>query len=121
MINKRRLANHVAWALIAVATSACQGSAPEPEATPTTAASTTTSTIAEQVVYVYREGGIDALAASPLAKRGVVLPVPSCGEVDQETLDALRKLRATSVRRIGGPDAVCDDVMRQLEAAVAER
>ena len=119
MINSRRRVGRVALALVAVAISSCQRSAPEPEAAPTTAVTTTTSTTVEQVVYVYREGGIDALAASPLARRGVVLPVPSCGEVPQETLDALRKLRATSVRRVGGPDAVCDDVMRQLEAAIA--
>ena len=108
--------------LVAATGFACQGSSSEPEAAPTTTStSTTTTTRIEQIVYVYREGGVDALAASPLARRGVVLPVPSCGDAPQETLDALRKLGATSVRRIGGPDAVCDDMMRQLQAAVAER
>jgi putative cell wall-binding protein len=116
----RRSAVWLGIALV-VFLAACDRSPSAPEATPTTTSSTTTTTTVERIVYVYREGGIDALAASPLARRGVVLPVPSCGEAPQETLDALREFRATSVRRIGGPDAVCDEMMRQLEAVVAER
>lgn len=73
-------------------------------------------------MFVYQqEVPVDALAASALSRRGIVLPVPSCGPVPQETLDAIRKLRATRIERIGGPEAVCADVIRQLEAAIPTR
>ena len=120
---RKRLPATIALVLAVLIASACQSPAPEREAArpPTTTTSTSTTVSREErVVYVYRQDvPVDALPASPLARQGILLPVPQCGEVPQNTLDALRKIGATAVRRIGGPEAVCDDVIRQLEAAIA--
>lgn len=108
---------------VSLAVPACSSSGSERDAAPTSPTTTSTTVATEErVVFVYRQDvPVDALPASPLASQGILLPVPQCGEVPQNTLDALRKIGATRVRRVGGPEAVCDDVMRQLESAVEQR
>lgn len=52
----------------------------------------------------------DALAAGPLTE-GPVLLVPACGEVPAAVTEQIARLDPSSVTALGGPQAVCDDLL----------
>ncbi len=62
----------------------------------------------------------DALAAGTL-RFGQVLLVPSCGTVPTVVLTEIRRLGSPEVVALGGPKAVCDDVLRQAAQGVSTR
>ena len=58
----------------------------------------------------------DALAGGTLS-RGPILLVPSCGTVPSVVLEEVRRLGADEVVALGGGNAVCDSVLRQVANA----
>ena len=65
----------------------------------------------------------DALSGGSL-RDGPVLLVPSCDELPTSTRDELRRLDANTVTALGGPSAVCDELLLQageVAAATTER
>lgn len=68
-------------------------------------------------VYLARsDDPADALSASALPG-GPVLVVPSCGTLPAPIAAEIRRLGATRVTALGGPGAVCDDLLAQAAAA----
>jgi len=73
-------------------------------------------------VYVAGGGGFaDGLAAGVAAAgaQAPLLLVPACGEVPASVTDAIRRLRPTSLVVVGGPAAVCEQVLERLRQAVS--
>lgn len=60
----------------------------------------------------------DALAGGTLTA-GPILLVPPCGPVPAVVLDEVGRLRPGRVLALGGPTAVCDDVLAQAATAAA--
>lgn len=69
------------------------------------------------VVYLARADAFaDALAASSLS-RGPVLLVPACGSLPAVVGQEIARLNPTEVVALGGPAAICDDMLTQAAAA----
>jgi hypothetical protein len=65
------------------------------------------------VVYVARaDDPADAVAGGSLT-RGPVLLVPSCGTVPPTVLDEIDRLGPSEIVALGGPRAICDEVLQQ--------
>lgn len=58
----------------------------------------------------------DALVGGALTK-GPILLVPSCGTLPPEVGAEIRRLNPSRVTALGGPNAVCDDMLRQAGRA----
>jgi putative cell wall-binding protein len=73
-------------------------------------------------VYIAGGGGFaDGLAAGVAAAgaQGPLLLVPACGDVPSSVIDALGRLRPTNVVVVGGPAAVCEQVLDRLRQATS--
>ncbi|MEE8600840.1 cell wall-binding repeat-containing protein [Euzebya tangerina] len=63
---------------------------------------------------------VDAVAAGSL-RRGPVLLVPNCGDLPPVVAREVNRLRPHKVVALGGPDAICDAIVRQAVAAASVR
>ena len=70
---------------------------------------------ASEVYLARADNFADAVAAGAL-KHGPVLLVPSCGDLPPIVAEEIARLHPRKVVALGGPDAICDDI---LDAAIA--
>jgi hypothetical protein len=72
-------------------------------------------------VYLARADAFaDALAAASLTDRGPILLVPQCGTVPQAVIDEANRLQPLEVVALGGPGAVCEQVLQQFEGTTSD-
>lgn len=89
---------------------------PERIATSTRIAVNHFGTVEVPTVYVASAGSeVDALAAGSLSG-GPILLAPGCGALPPVLVQALEVLDPAEVVGLGGPEAVCDDVLDQVAA-----
>lgn len=68
-------------------------------------------------VYLSRQDvNPDALVGGALTK-GPILLVPTCGTLPPAVAAEIRRLDPARVVALGGPNTVCDDILRQAGAA----
>ncbi|WP_341252751.1 cell wall-binding repeat-containing protein [Euzebya pacifica] len=70
---------------------------------------------ASEVYLARADNFADAVAAGAL-QHGPVLLVPSCGDLPPIVAEEIARLHPRKVVALGGPDAICDDI---LDAAIA--
>jgi hypothetical protein len=70
----------------------------------------------EEAYLARSDAFADAVAAGPLS-RGPVLLVPQCGELPAVVTAELRRLDPDRVVALGGPSAICDDILQQAVEA----
>ncbi|MBW3665847.1 MAG: cell wall-binding repeat-containing protein [Actinobacteria bacterium] len=70
---------------------------------------------AETVYLARADNVVDAVAGGVLTD-GPVLLVPSCGPLPDVVIEALRDLDPSHVTALGGPTAICPDVLAEAEA-----
>lgn len=72
-------------------------------------------------VYLARADSFaDALAGASLTDRGPILLVPQCGTVPPAVLAEADRLDPIEVVALGGPGAICDEVLQQFAGTVGD-
>lgn len=64
-----------------------------------------------EVAYLARADEFPAALAGGTLTDGPVLLVPTCGELPAAVADEIARLDPTSVLTLGGPEAVCDELL----------